>query len=285
MARNTIYELSQTDASNINSLTGLLAADTQAPSTVDNTMRGTMAFIAEMLADLTGTTAPGTANDAAGTANALTVTANASFTTQAQGRRVSLKATADNTGAATLAVNSLTAKKIRVMEPSGADIDISAGMITDNGTYEFIYDEDADSGSGGWMLLNPTRSGSTSYWAAIANTTLSSATWYINPNANNNMSPIDTTTKVLMPGPITIKNLYIGLSAAPGSGENFTYTVQKNGSDTSVTATISNTDTTGSDTSNSAAFAAGDYVSVKLVRSGSATTNAVHRISMQLTTA
>lgn len=155
MARNSIYSLSQTDNSNTEAATGIAADNDMSAILVDDLGRANMALTAEMLADLTGTTTPGTANDAEGTADALTATANASFTTQAQGRRVSLKAAADNTGAATLAVNGLTAKKIRIMTTAG-DTDITAGMITEGGIYELLYDTDLDTGSGGWLLLNPT---------------------------------------------------------------------------------------------------------------------------------
>lgn len=159
MSRKTIYDLSQTDASNTLAQTGLTSADTMNPSDVDDTDRGTMAFIAEMLADTTATTAPGTANDAGGTADALTLTANASFTALAQGRKVSFRATANNTGAATLNVNALGSKAIRYQTGSG-DAALYANAISSGGIYEAVYDTAADSGSGAWMLQYPNPSGS-----------------------------------------------------------------------------------------------------------------------------
>lgn len=157
MARKTIYDISQTDASNTLAQTGLAASDTMNPSAVDDTLRGSMAFIAEMLADTTATTAPGTANDAGGTANALTLTANASFTTLAQGRKISWRATANNTGPAVMNANGTGSKAIRYQTGSG-DAALYANAMAAGGLYTGIYDTASDSGSGAWILLNPNPS-------------------------------------------------------------------------------------------------------------------------------
>ena len=71
--------------------------------------------------------------------------------------------------------------------------------------------------------------------------------------------------------PGTISKLYFKLTAAPGAGKSVTFTVRKNGIDTSLSVTISGTDTTGSDLVNSIAVSAGDLLSVKCVPSGTPT--------------
>lgn len=56
----------------------------------------------------------------------------------------------------------------------------------------------------------------------------------------------------------TIKNLYVELPSGPGAGKSIDFTLYKNGVAQSLTCTISNTDTTGNDTSNTVSVAAGD---------------------------
>lgn len=156
MARNSIYSLSQTDANNTLANTGVAASNTMDPQLVDDGDRANAAWLAELLADSTATTAPGTMNDAGGTANALTVTTNASFTSLVNGRLASFRATADNTGAATLNVNAIGSKAIRYQSGSG-DADLYADAIVTNGLYLCLYSEAANSGAGAWILINPNQ--------------------------------------------------------------------------------------------------------------------------------
>lgn len=69
----------------------------------------------------------------------------------------------------------------------------------------------------------------------------------------------------------TIRNLMIQVNVAPGVGNSWAFTLQKNGSDTSVTLTISGTDTFATDNSNSASFSATDTWVLKAVSSGTPT--------------
>ena len=66
-----------------------------------------MGRVAEYLSDMGGATAAG------GTGNALTFTASSAFTALADGITITFRAIADNTGPATINVNSLGAKAIR----------------------------------------------------------------------------------------------------------------------------------------------------------------------------
>lgn len=66
---------------------------------------------------------------------------------------------------------------------------------------------------------------------------------------------------------IVLKSLYVKLSAAPGSGNSYTFTTRLNESDGNVTATISDAATTGFDTSNTDAVSPNDDVSFKCVPS------------------
>lgn len=80
----------------------------------------------------------------------------------------------------------------------------------------------------------------------------------------------------------TIKNLYLAANVAPGSSESYTCTVRKNAADTAVTATISDTSKTASDTGNSVSVSAGDYILLKVVLSSSAATLSAISVALDL---
>lgn len=75
-----------------------------------------------------------------------------------------------------------------------------------------------------------------------------------------------------MPVPMafTATRLYASVGTAPGVGQSFTYTLRKNGADTTITFSIGGASTTGNDTAHTVAFLAGDLVDVKLVGSAGA---------------
>lgn len=75
----------------------------------------------------------------------------------------------------------------------------------------------------------------------------------------------EANAQIAMPMACTVSNLYVRITAAVGaSGSSQTFTVRKNGAATSVTCTISgSTGQSGSDTTNSVAFAAGDLFSLE----------------------
>ena len=70
----------------------------------------------------------------------------------------------------------------------------------------------------------------------------------------------------------TLANLKIFLSVNPGGGKSWTITVRKNGASTTVTCTVSNPNTTCSDSTHTTAFAAGDLLDVLIVGSGTPVT-------------
>lgn len=139
-----IYEL-DIDAANNSSVGGMNWAENQAPSTVNNSARQLSALIAQILDDIGGTLTAG------GTANALTVTANSDFTAYADGRIIAFKASADNSAAATLNVNSVGAKAIRKMTSAG-EAGLASGDIRNGYTYVVRYSTTANSAAGAWLL-------------------------------------------------------------------------------------------------------------------------------------
>src|SRR5262249_43525825 len=71
--------------------------------------------------------------------------------------------------------------------------------------------------------------------------------------------------QVVTAGTVDTFNVTMG-TTPPNSGETVTFTVMKNGATTPLTCTVTRPATTCSDTTHSATFAAGDWVSVRYVR-------------------
>lgn len=81
----------------------------------------------------------------------------------------------------------------------------------------------------------------------------------------------------------TLSHLYVHLEDEPGAGKSYTWTLMKNGSPTTLTVTVSNTDDEGSDTAHSVSFDATDKLSLKQVPTNSPTASDI-AFSMKLTT-
>ncbi len=67
--------------------------------------------------------------------------------------------------------------------------------------------------------------------------------------------------------PGTVDNLYINMSVAPGAGASVAYTLVKNGSDSTLTCTVSDLATTCNDTAHPITVVAGDLLAWKIVPS------------------
>lgn len=97
---------------------------------------------------------------------------------------------------------------------------------------------------------------------------LDPGTFYLGETAS---STTESTVQITIPSTCTIDQLQVASSVPPGTGETFTYTLRKNGSDTAVTCTTSGaTDTSTSDMSHSVSFSSGDKASIKVVVSAAA---------------
>lgn len=120
----------------------------QFPDTVNDSARQMMGRNAEWRDDITGTLT------AAGTANAITLTANSAFTSLANGRMLTFRASANNTAAVTMNVNGLGSKAVRAMG-AAADVDLAANDLKAGCVYTVIYSATANSGAGAWMLFAP----------------------------------------------------------------------------------------------------------------------------------
>lgn len=148
----SIWDWSTTASNNDDADSTINWLENMVPGDVNNSARAMMAQIAKFRRDLGGTVT------ATGSANAIAVTANSAFAALADGLIVSFVAANDNTGAATLAANGLTAKSIRIMTTSG-DTALSGGEIQAGGVFLCIYNTALNSAAGGWQLINPASAG------------------------------------------------------------------------------------------------------------------------------
>jgi hypothetical protein len=139
---------STTAASNDDADGDINFLENQTPASVNNSARGLMAGVAGWYLDTNGSITTG------GSSNSYTITSNTSWTL-ATGLRITAKANHSVTGAATLTVNALGAKALRITGAAGADVALFTGTIVENGIYDLVYDAAANSAAGAWMVKNP----------------------------------------------------------------------------------------------------------------------------------
>jgi hypothetical protein len=89
------------------------------------------------------------------------------------------------------------------------------------------------------------------------------ATRYLYPGVTSALSA----SEIFMPmfRKCIMQRFVVNLATAPGAGKTDTFTIRKNGADTGLTVSISNTSLTGSTSGISVSFAAGDTYSLKVV--------------------
>lgn len=112
-------------------------------------------------------------------------------------------------------------------------------------------------------------SGDGSFMTTGGVTTLSAAATRYLPIQGGIPSTTVGNAESIIPTAGTINSAYVELGGTPGAGRSYTATLVKNGVDTALTVTVSDSATTGSDTANSVSVAAGDKVYWKIVPAGS----------------
>jgi hypothetical protein len=94
-------------------------------------------------------------------------------------------------------------------------------------------------------------------------------TTYWCPQGCFSSNSADTGRRAKITTPGVIKNLYVQLNAvSPGVGKSYTYTIIKNGVASALQVVISDTNTSGNDTTHSVTVAAGDNISMRITPSG-----------------
>lgn len=135
----TLITWSQTAATNATADATINWAEGQAPSTVNNSARAMMAAVAKYRDDVSGTTIT-----TAGSSDAYTVTTSQSLTALTDGFEVSFIVDRNNTGAATLAVDGLTAKALEIVVGTG----LAADTLVANTVRSAVY----DAGNDTWLI-------------------------------------------------------------------------------------------------------------------------------------
>jgi hypothetical protein len=87
-----------------------------------------------------------------GTADVITLTLSPAPSAYADRQLFFFEATADNTGAVTMNVNSLGAKTVSKFDDTGATTALIAGDIQNGGVYHILY----EAGAGVFLLINPS---------------------------------------------------------------------------------------------------------------------------------
>lgn len=148
-----MYSWSQTAASNNSADSTINWAEGQAPSSINDSARASMAVLAKWRDDISGVTTSNNVLTTGGTANAQTLSTNGSIAALTNGWTVTFKAGATNTGACTLAVDSLTAKNIQKI--SGTNL--VGGEILTGQCYTVTYHQPADA----WVMRDSVPAAST----------------------------------------------------------------------------------------------------------------------------
>lgn len=135
-------------------------------------------------------------------------------------------------------------------------------LRTDGGQGSAVYYKESGSGNTGWLALG----GAPIVFGAGVVGTVATAV-FMAPGWITNASATELQFTVTRPG--TIRNLYLEAKTAGVTTETNTYTVRKNGVDTTLTASLAN-DATGaaSDTTHSFTVVAGDLISISVVKTG-----------------
>ena len=118
-------------------------AEGQAPSTVNDSARSMMARISHWLNTLSGNVTMG------GASNAYTLTTGESLSAYPSNFRVLWQPNADSTGAVTLNVDAIGAKKVYM--PDGTQA--GSGDLDADSMYDVAYDGALDSASGGFKII------------------------------------------------------------------------------------------------------------------------------------
>lgn len=141
-----INSLSVTDASNTARF-----PENQNPSTVNDGARSLEGIIARWHKDTNASV------DAGGTGDAITVAANQTLTAYYDGLVIAFNATAANTTATTLNVDSVGAKKVF----KNFNSELVANDIKSGQKVICIYDSDGDSSAGSWQMVSQLGNGAT----------------------------------------------------------------------------------------------------------------------------
>ena len=138
----SVFDWSTTASSNGNSDASINFQEGQAPSTVNDSARALMARVKHFLNMLSGNTTQG------GASNAYTLTSGESLSAYADGMLFMWSPNGDSTGAVTLNLDTIGAKKVYM--PDGTQA--GSGDLDADSSYLIHYDSALDTASGGFKI-------------------------------------------------------------------------------------------------------------------------------------
>lgn len=134
-------------------------------------------------------------------------------------------------------------------------------------------------GAGGFVMAAP--SGGAVFGTGAGQPIAIGQTAYTGPAMSVNTTELWTSTEgtvsTPIPAAVTFSKFYVRIFVAGSTASNLTFTVRKNGVDTTITKAVVNNaaaPATYSDTAHTATFAAGDLLSVKIVNADGANASA-----------
>lgn len=139
----SVYDWSTTAASNGSADASINFAEGQAPSTVNDSARALMARVKYFIDGIAGNVTSG------GSSNAYTLTSGESLSAYADGMVFGWQPNADSTGAVTLNVDAIGAKKVYM--PDGTQA--GNGDLDADSVYSVAYDSSLDTSSGGFKIM------------------------------------------------------------------------------------------------------------------------------------
>ena len=160
----SVFDWLTTASSNGNSDASINFQENQAPSTVNDSARALMARVAYWVKMFSGNNTQG------GSSNAYTITTGESLSAYAANMRFLWTPNADSTGASTLNVDAIGAKKVYL--PTG--VQAGSGDIESNAIYDVVYQTALDSAAGGFKIVGSDTGAEA---LAVANAALPSSSY------------------------------------------------------------------------------------------------------------
>lgn len=157
-------------------------------------------------------------------------------------------------GAIQLAVDAITDEELDISAP-GAIGGFSVSNVS-TGEYELKIAADPDKVEQSLMVNGFIPDASSTVYTILSG------------RSKMESGSIETYAATPFPAAGTLDSLYVEVETAPGSGKSITFTVMKNGAPTSLSATISNDETTSNDLSDNVSIAVGDDIYLRVTPSG-----------------
>ena len=189
---------------------------------------------------------------------------------------------AANTNTTAVTANIAGIGAVNVYKANGSVAVVSGDIVAGN-LYYLGYNAALNSGNGGLVILNPSFVSTASQFiiGATVGTLTAATTYYLGVNGAQS-GFIATLAMVAING--FVRNVTVRVNNAPGAGQNFAYTLIKNGTPTAITGTISGASSFAFTNTTPLAVVQTDWLVIEVITSASATaTNHFYSIEVDPT--